>query len=109
MKRSLFLVLIVAVLFCGIPLGSAEDIAADLDPMISPDAGPVVRVEAPVSNVVSSEDATGMEKKVEKKKKEENKSKKSVKAPTKKSSEKKSSKAQPKKSKKSKKSKKTSR
>ncbi len=99
MKKSLSALLIMAVLFCGIPRVSAEEVTQDLDPMVSPDAVATVTTggssvngvgAGTVSNVVSSADAKGLEKKSEVKKEEKKNKSGKKKGKAEKSSKKKS-------------------
>ena len=103
MKKMMLSAMIVAVLSFGIPYASAAESSADLDPMVSPDVQATVKgessnntVTAPTSNVVSTADAVGLEKKATGAKKE-----KSKKKSDKKSSAKKGKKSSSKKTKKS--------
>jgi len=69
------LLVIAAFLFCGMPFSRAEEVAQDLDPMVSPDAAATMTSDnsvnpaaaLPVSDVAKSSDAVGAEKKALKK------------------------------------------
>ncbi len=92
MKKVLTALLIVAVLYAGIPYANAEEVAQDLDPMVSPDAVATVtgdnslKAEAAskVTSGASSSDAvkaeTTADKKSEEKKKQKTGKKKAGKA-----------------------------